>query len=488
MSGPSRATRGDMTANRASPLDERSISWSDYREEIGKKQDRLAAMQLISAATGYVPLPHQARFHASNARHKLLCGGVGSGKTIASVAESVAMAILNPGANIALVSPTFDSVVNILLPEWQRICDALAKMGCPLQKNYVKSMAKSNMISGGYALFRSFDRVDNLRGLTLASCSIDESEVSRHPDYVFNTLNARLRATDANILQMHVTTTPKGLRGVPLMFHERRQLGKQDAWWTGRATSMTNHHLPDGFIDALKAGYSKRAFAQEVEGKLLRPSNTVFGEWNRGTHVRPWTYDRSLPYDLACDWGFANPYFCWIQRLPDGTAIVFDEYCENEVPIEFQKREIIKRCRELGKDPENIAGDRAVKNMNAWAVHTFPRSYFHRMRSTEEQDVMNGIEIIRNLIDPFEGEPRLFISTAIMDSQNPRGMRNMFESYRWKLNREGLLTDVPYKCNIVDHAADALRYMCVAVYSDKPKAFVLGNRDDIFAKKRRSRR
>ena len=129
-----------------------------------------------------------------------------------------------------------------------------------------------------------------------------------------------------------------------------------------------------------------------------------------------------------------------------------------------------------------------MKNMNAWAVHAFPRSYFHRMRSTEEQDVMNGIEVVRNLIDPFEGPPRLYISTKIMENQNPRGMRNMFESYRWKLNRDGLLTDVPQKCNIVDHAADALRYMCVAVYSDKPKAFVLGNRDDIFAKTRRSRR
>ena len=101
---------------------------------------------------------------------------------------------------------------------------------------------------------------------------------------------------------------------------------------------------------------------------------------------------------------------------------------------------------------------------------------------------MNGLEVIRGLIDPFEGPPRLFISDKLANSQNPRGIRNMFESYRWKLNREGLLTDVPYKCNVVDHAADAIRYICVSVYSDKPKAFVLGNRDDVFAKKRRGRR
>jgi len=491
-SGPSRATRADVTSNSALPGGERSLSWAQFRDEVGKEQNRARALQLISSATGYVPLPHQLRFHLSPARHRLLVSGVGAGKTLASVVQMMLAIIMNPGCSAAFVSPTFDSVQNIILPEWLRLCDGMARMGTPLMRKYHRSMAKADLVGGGMLLFRSFDRVDNLRGFTFCAVNIDESEVSMRPEYVFRTLNDRVRDPLAQTLEVNVTTTPKGLRGVPRMFVEQRATPAKPDWWAGRATSMQNPHLPDSFVAALKQGHSKRSYQQEVLGQILRPSNIIFPEVTRERHSIPWTYDPSLPYVLACDFGYSNPYYGWAQMLPDGTAVIFDEWCENEVPETMQKQIVTEKCRALKKEPAHICGDRAVKQMLSWMMYKFPSAFVHRMRTRKEQQVIAGLEAMRALFDPMEESPKLLIADRLWDSDNPRGIVKSLGMYRWKVNREGLITDEPYKDNQSDHSIDSWRYACRAVFSehDKSAAYLLrsGDHADNFAKRHRHRR
>ena len=59
-----------------------SMSWEEFRHLAGRTKDRMMVLRLIAAATGYNPLPHQLRAHRAGARHKLLLGGVGSGKDL----------------------------------------------------------------------------------------------------------------------------------------------------------------------------------------------------------------------------------------------------------------------------------------------------------------------------------------------------------------------------------------------------------------------
>ena len=489
---PSRATKSDLTSNKASPLDERAVSWSEFREAVGKANDRMTALKLVSSATGYVPLDHQLRFHLSDARHRLLVSGVGAGKTLASVVQMIMLLIMNPGCSAAFVSPTFDSVQNILLPEFLRMCDSMARMGTPLLKNYSRSMAKANLVGGGMCLFRSFDRVDNLRGFTFCGIAIDESEVSNRPEYVFRTLNDRVRDPLANSLEINVTTTPKGLRGVPRMFVEQRLTDSKKEWWAGRATSMDNPHLPDSFLESLRQGHSVRSFKQEVMGQILRPSHVVFPEVSKERHSMPWSYDPSMPYVLSCDFGYSHPYYSWIQMTPNGTSIIFDEWCPDECPEAIQKQEVVKRCLALGKDPDHITGDRAVKHMLAWMIMTFPRSRVHRMRTRQEQQIVAGLEAMRALFDPLDGPPKLMIADHLWESKEPRGIANALEMYRWKVNREGLITDEPYKDNVSDHAIDSTRYAVRAVLSegDNNAAYLIKSTDhvDPFKKRHRKRR
>ena len=470
-----------------------TMSWEEFRHWAGRTKNRMAVLRLISAATGYNPLPHQLRAHRSGARHKLLMGGVGSGKTYFSVVEMVILTIMNPGCSSAFFAPTFDAVCHVLRPLWVDIVDALARVGCPLELSYSKSMARADIVGGGSVFWRSASRIDSCRGWTLSHAAIDETEAMYGVDplYVHNTVNGRLRETRAYIHQIHHTTTPKGYRGIPRLYHQKRQdETRQTEWWAARAPTSQNPHLPPGFIDSLKAGHSKRSFAEEVEGMILKPDNLVYPEFNTELHGRPWVYDRSLPYHLACDWGYAHPFFCWIQEHPDGSFTVFDEFHDNEVPIGLQKQIIINRCKALGKDPATATGDRAIKDMMAFLIHSFPRTKVMRMKTRQEQSILSGVENMRNLLDPMVGEPRLYLSTELAKkTKQPRSLAHSFLNYRWKVDREGLLTDEPYKDNTTDHAQDAIRMAMRALGSDKNKPFMLGSRDavDIFRHPRRHR-
>ena len=470
-----------------------TMGWEEFRHLAGRTKDRMMVLRLISAATGYKPLTHQLRAHRATARHKLLLGGVGSGKTYFSVVEMVMLSIMNPGCNAAFFAPTFDAVCHVLRPAWEEIVDALARIGCPLELNYSKSMARADLVGGGSVFWRSASRIDSCRGWTLSHAAIDETEAMYGVDplYVHNTVNGRLRATNAYVHQIHHTTTPKGYRGIPRLYHQKRMdETEREDWWAARAPTSANTHLPPGFIDSLKSGHSKRSYQEEVEGKILAPDNLVLPEFNREANVRPWAYDRALPYHLACDWGYAHPYFCWIQEHPDGSFTVFDEFFENEVPIGHQKQLIINRCKALKKDPTCAIGDRAIKDMMSWLIHNFPRTKTMRMKDRQEQSVFHGVELMRSLIDPVVGSPRFYIASHLAKSEKtPRSLMHAVKNYRWKVDREGLLTDEPYKDNTTDHAMDAVRMAMVALASDRPKPFVLGssNAVDIFRHPRRHR-
>ena len=92
---------------------------------------------------------------------------------------------------------------------------------------------------------------------------------------------------------------------------------------------------------------------------------------------------------------------------------------------------------------------------------------------------------MRALFDPLDGPPRLLIADRLWRTNEPRGIARSLQNYRWKMTREGLISDEPYKDNLSDHAVDSWRYMCQSVFAtDDRGAFTLGrsNHADPFSK------
>ena len=463
------------------------MPWLDLRHKLGAEHDRLGALRLVCAATGYKPLAHQQRFHLAGAgpgqvSQKLALAGVGAGKTKASMVEAVLLSIMNPGSVGAICGPTYDLAVSVLWPEWQYIVDGLHRAGYPLVKRFVRSMMEAELVCGGKVLFRSHGKVESLRGFTLAWAALDESEVSNKPRYVYDVMSGRLRDPRANVLQMHVTTTPRGMRGVPELFYTQRSQAAEMSepersqhlrrWYSMRASSQANTHLPDGYVKSLKS-YSKRLWQQEVEGLILQPSSAVWGEFTEAAHVIPYLYDPALPYTVSIDWG-RTCHALWMQQTHHGAIVIFDEYTgvEGGTPRDRLRYEIVERCRKLGKDPEYAVGDRAVKSEMAWLIHQFPSSLVRRMVTKYEQSVSAGVETVRALLDPIEGEPLLYVAQGLATSREPRGIVRCLQGYRYKTRADGTIDPLGFLKDGYDHGADALRMACrVLVDGDTGSGF-----------------
>ena len=465
------------------------MTWRELRESLGKSKDRAGALKLLSACTGYVPLPHQLRGHLASANdgttHKLMLGGLGSGKTAFSVAELIIMILLNPGCSHAVIAPTYSQVLENLYPRFDELAESMHKAGYPIIARHKKSIAITELVCGGRIFWRSASRVDTIRGFEFTTVTFDESEALFNPMYPFDVLAGRIREP-ANLRQMLVTTTPRGERGVPLKFKrmreaadgmeagERTEMRRQ--WWVGRAKSTENHHLPDGYLDSLRAGYSRRAWLEEVEAVVLKPSHTVFGdEWDRDRHVIPWVYGGE-PYALGVDWG-TRPAVLFFANIGQ-SWVLFDEFVEDVLSYDRQKQAIVSLCRKLGKDPIACAVDRANRNLNSWLMGQYPKADVLKMNSRDEQRIKDGINCMRQLFDPADqAEPKLYVSSKLLRTEAERGFIRSIENYRYATRKDGSADfDRIQKNGQWDHQIDACRYASVAILGKDSRPYVIGAR------------
>lgn len=472
--------------------------WLATRHELGAYRDRESALELLEQA-GYQPLEWQERAHLHDCDglrvNKYAVCGLGAGKSEWEVHEGAICAMLNPGSWGVFAAPTYDQLKSILLPRWQDLMERLARAGTPLSKKFHLTEMYDELWCGGRVYFRSLSKIHNLRGFEFAWAGGDELESVINARLVWDVLSGRVRQK-AYFREMFGGSTPRGLQGIVEVFLQARAQARGSVaakdnsaveeglrqWFTIRATSADNPFLPPDYLAMQRATYSKRRWEEEVEAQILKPETAVFPEVDPDVHVidwpRPWRevggrkvanklYDRTIEYDLAYDAGDQYPHVLWVQRTVDGTSVIVDELCEDQWPPGRLHDEILERCKLIGRDPSLAVGDRAVKDELSWLQDAFPRTSVRRMVSRVQQSVLQGIEVVRERLDPVRGgRPKLFIARHLVDRPARRGVWNCFRNYRYQKRADGTLAPDPYKDNIHDHGMDAVRMLMVALYGE----------------------
>lgn len=461
--------------------------WIDLRHRLGRSGSRKALLRFMCSASGYAPFAGQTRAHLVDAgrgrtTHKYQIAGIGWGKSEWLATETAGLATANPGCWHAVVAPTYDQARHVILPKIMDRFEAMHARGYPIVKRLHKSILVVELVCGGLIFVRSADKTGNLRGFEFATFAFEEAEYARQPMDAFNDLAGRIRDPRAYFRQISAISSPRGDTGVLGHFLAARRrldpsLSKAEriaylrSWWIGRGRSYDNPHLVDGYLEALTAGYSKRRYAQEVEGEILSHEHVVWPEYEPERHVIARGYDSSLPYDIACDWGDRWPHFLWIQRLPTGSAIIFDEYCEDGAPSDHQIATLEKRCARLGKPPEFAAVERASRLMRRKLHNAFPSTRVRMMESRQEQSILEGVEVVRDMLDPLDEEPKLYVSRRLAVDPPRRGIHNCLRKLRNQVRADGRVLPKPHKDNVHDHGADALRYWCRAFGRDHARTF-----------------
>ena len=494
-------------------------SWLETRLRLAQTRDRAGALSYLVEG-GYISLDWQLRAHLHDVPHpslrtqKLAICGLGAGKTDFGVAECASLGMLNPRCPGLITAPTFDLLKNETIERWRLLMDDMARAKLPLSKRYHKTDKMDEWWDGTKVFFRSMENVRAQRGRQYAWCWPDEIEALVDPGAAWSILSGRVRHKNAKVREMLATSTPRGMRGTVEMFVRSRAKARAaptvqvvdgvewievkvrrkpvlvprsmalGAWYTIRATSEDNPFLDDDYFTALE-GYSERRYREEVLAEILQPESLVWPEWDARVHgidwPRPWIktgnkivpnpkFDRTLEWDLAYDTGDQYPHALFIQRHLDGRCIIVDEYCEDGRSLTQNHDEIVWRAKMMGRQPSYVVGDRAVPEELGWMAETFPNAVPKKMVRRVEQDILTGVELVRDRISPYKGEPLILVAKHLIENPGHRGFWKCMKGYRHAQHADGTLDPRPYKDNRNDHAADAIRMHQVALFGEGARA------------------
>ena len=224
-------------------------------------------------------LDHQADFVEDDySRHLLLLGGFGSGKTHAFISKAYDLASKNIGHTGILLEPTAPLLHDILIPEFTAFLEQY-----DIDHTLIKSPQPNLTIRFDEGvtkiLLRSLENWQRLIGVNAAFIGTDEMDTVKKDIALmaYKKLQGRLRK--GNVRQMFNTTTPEGF-GAAYELFEKLKIGK-----TIRANTEDNPHLPQDFIDDLKATYPPAMLDAYMRAKYVNlKSGTVYSYYDRVKH------------------------------------------------------------------------------------------------------------------------------------------------------------------------------------------------------------
>lgn len=426
----------------------------------------------------FEPHKKQWQFLASNARFNLFLAGMGSGKTWSLCLKALMLAMQNPGVPGILAGRVYPDVRDTLEPELFAIVDKIQKeSGVNLITRHSKSDGVLHMLNGAQIWLRSYDKPQRLLGRNIGWACLDELEFSVAPaDQVLDVVNSRVRHKAAHLRQIAIATSPNGL--TPLVQKFREAQGRKDSsYFLTTCKTTDNPHLPPDFLEGLRSQMSERAYRQNVLGEILRPQDVVFPDFDARDHVLPFARNKSNPVVLGVDWG-ENHAAALLIEVDERTGVwtVFDELLGAGLNRDKWRHALLGWLRGhglytngLGADDRLIlAGtDRAVRQENNWLRTTLQRTAIRWARSKSQQYKANQIEMIRSLLRPAEGPPKLLMADNL--SRDERGdtwpLIPSIQRYHYRRKLDGSLDSSPVKDDKTDHIIDALCYAVLAGWS-----------------------
>lgn len=280
------------------------------------------------------PTVPQYEYITAKERFPAFVAGFGAGKTEAAVLRCVIGIISNKGANRGFYEPTYDLIRMIAWPRFEQVLTEL-EIPYKLQKTPMNQIS----IEGyGTIFFRSMENPNRIIGYEHADADIDELDTLKKDEaaYVWRQVMARNRQKkESGINTIGVTTTPEGFRFV----YEQWRKEQKDGYRIIHAPTMSNPHLPDGYVDALRDAYPAHLLDAYLEGRFVNlSSGTVYASYNRLAHDSDEVIRDGEPLFIGCDFNVTRQAATvYVQR--DGGRVW---HCVDELVNMYDTPEMIR--------------------------------------------------------------------------------------------------------------------------------------------------
>lgn len=280
-------------------------------------------------------LPHQAEFiQDTTTRNLALVGGYGCGKTHAAAAKLLVLALMNAGHELIALSPTYGMADKVLIPAIEAILD---------ENNFSYTFNKSKLIfdisiNGRKTLIHvmAAETYKRAAGINAAAFLVDELDLI-DPDTAraaWSMLSSRLRS--GKVFQACATTTPEGYQFAWQYFVDEplQKPQIQDKPTTSRriikARTYDNPHLPEGYIESLRAQYPPELIEAYLNGEFVNMNGRVVYDqygYQLGKNNTPLTLAQIQPHErihIGMDFNVRG-MSAVAAVIRDGEAYVFDE-------------------------------------------------------------------------------------------------------------------------------------------------------------------
>lgn len=252
-------------------------------------------MRLAPTKPQYDYIYHEAQFPA-------MVAGFGAGKTEAAIIRSIVGKLKNPDLDRGFYAPTYDLIRMIAFPRFEVL---LEQMGIPYRLyksplNYIELEGK------GKIFFRSMDAPHRIIGYEHADADVDELDTMKPDDaaYAWRQILARNRQKKPEGLNtIGCTTTPEGFKFV----YETWKNNPREGYEIIQAPTASNPHLPEGYIDSLKAVYPENLLAAYLDGQFVNlTTGTVYNAYNRISNRSAETVKEKEPLRIGMDFNVTN--------------------------------------------------------------------------------------------------------------------------------------------------------------------------------------
>lgn len=223
----------------------------------------------------------QSELFVSDAKATAMVSGFGAGKTCAAITRMLATKFNYPTVNLLYTAPTYPLIRDILYPE---ISIELESNGFREGKDFAINENKHNIyIQGaGHIKCRTMDNPANLVGFQVGDAFVDEFDVmtKEKAKNAWRKILARARSPfpDGKLNQLYVTTTPEGFNETYRLFVKERK----ENYRLIKASTYSNPHLPDDYIDTLLDMYPEELVRAYIMGEFVNlTSGSVYYAYDR---------------------------------------------------------------------------------------------------------------------------------------------------------------------------------------------------------------
>lgn len=223
-------------------------------------------------------LPVQKQYVCDfESRYVLYVGGLGAGKSFASVVKAVLLAFRSQGEQHIYLEPTFPMINQVALPTWFKILD---KYNIPyaFRRAPTPEITLKLPLGDTPILLLPLLNYERLVGINAASLSIDEADTVKQEVAEAALVRLQGRVRVGNCPQICFASTPEGRRFIWDFFEKN----KTDDKALYRADTRENPYLQDGYVDDLLEKYPPHLVDAYVRGLFTNlETATVFSEFNR---------------------------------------------------------------------------------------------------------------------------------------------------------------------------------------------------------------